>query len=91
MTMISNVMIFFISGMLIFKFSFTNITDNFVFLFLKLLIPLHTLLRIQKTFSCNLYLYIHHAYFLCFLNEDIEDNGKHDEICSPTFVVDEFS
>ena len=34
---------------------------------------------------------MHHAYFLCFLNDDIVDIEKPDGICSPTFVVDEFS
>ena len=34
--------------------------------FLKLVISLRALLRIHKTLSWNLYLCIHHAYFLCF-------------------------
>ena len=52
---------------------------------------MRVLLRIQKTFSCNLYHYIHHAYFVMFLNEGILDIEKPDGICLLTFVEDEFS
>ena len=45
---------------------------------------------IHKTFSCNLYLCIHHSYFLP-LNDNIVDFEKTDGIFSLTFVVDDFS
>ena len=44
------------------------------------------MLEIRKTFSCNLYLYIHHV-----LSDDIVDMEKPDGICSLTFAADEFS
>ena len=46
-------------------------------------------LGIHKTFSCNLYLYIHHAYSLCF-HEDIVDIEKSDGIGSFSFALNEF-
>ena len=46
--------------------------------------------RIHKTFSYNLYLCIHHTYFLS-LNDNIVDIEKPDGICSPTSVVDDLS
>ena len=52
---------------------------------------MRALLRIHKTFSCNLYL----CYTLCLLSmllkDDIVDIEHPDGICLPTFVLDEFS
>ena len=45
----------------------------------------------RKTFSYNLYLCIHYAYFFMLLNEDFVDIEKPDEIYLLTFVVDKFS
>ena len=49
------------------------------------------LLRIQKTFSYNLYLFIHYALFSMLVNDDIVDIKKSDGICPVTFVGDKFS
>ena len=51
------------------------------------LFSLRALLRICKTFSCNLYL----CSFYISLNDDIVDIKKPDAICSFIFVVDDFS
>ena len=74
LTMIPNFTIFFIFKTFMFNFSLANITgfcisydscctfaNNFISFFKYKLFSL----RIHKTFSCNFYLYIHHAYFLC--------------------------
>ena len=96
MTMICNFTIYFIFQIFIFKFFFANTTDfcifmnlaalliitSFFFFLENLLFSLRDLLRIHKTFPCNLYLCIHH-------NEDIVDIEKPGGICSFTFVVDE--
>ena len=49
-----------------------------------------SLMDSQKFFIQSLPLYIS-CLFSMFLNDDIEDIVKPDEICSLTFVVDEFS
>ena len=51
---------------------------------------MRALLKIHKTFSYNLYLYIDHAYFPCFLDNDIVDMEKPDGKCSPIFAVNKF-
>ena len=80
MTMISYFAIFFIFQKSVSKFPFTNLTDFCIFIqyllhflfitssfsFKNQLFSLHALLSIHKTFSYNLKLYIHHAYFLWF-------------------------
>ena len=48
-------------------------------------------LSIQKTFSYNFHLCIHHALFYMSLNDEIVDIQKPDGICSPAFVLDGFS
>ena len=77
MTMISNFTVFFISQIFIFELFFTITTDfafcnsccsfvnNFILFFFKINFH-HCLLRIHKTFSYNLYLFVSHVYFICF-------------------------
>ena len=49
---------------------------------------MHALIKSHKIFSWNPYFYIHHAYFLYTLSNDIE---KPDGTCSPTFAAADFS
>ena len=68
-----------------------SFVNNLIFLFLKLIIFVSCSLKHSQYFFvlCNLELWIHHAYFLCY--DDFEDIEKLDGICLPTVVVDKFS
>ena len=61
------------------------------FLFQITYLKLCALLKIYKTFSCDIYLCIHHAFFSMLWNGKIVDIKKSCGICSLTFLVDDFS
>ena len=88
MAMISNVTIFFyFSNIFIQLFFCVNVTAFCIFI---LIIFIACSLKDSQNLFINLYPYIHHAYFL-YYNDDIVDIEKPNGICSPTFVVNEFS
>ena len=45
----------------------------------------------SQKLSCNLYLCIRHAFYSMFINDNIIYIEKPDGICSPNFVVNDFS
>ena len=67
----------------------SSVNNNFFFS--KLVIFIACSLKNSKKKSYNLYLCIQHAYFQCFLKNDIVGIEKPDGICSLTFVVNQFS
>ena len=68
-----------------------SLVNNFTFFLLKLIIFIMCYLKDLKNLFMQ-FLPLHTSYlFSMLLNDDIVDTEKPDVICSPTFVVDEFS
>ena len=76
-----------------FAFSYDSccsFVNNFLFIFLKLIFFTERSLKNSQNFFIKSFHLYTSCLFSMLLNEDIEDNEKPDEICSLTFVVDEF-
>ena len=93
-TLISNFMIFLIFHISIFKFFFLNVQIlhlYMIFIFLRLIIFIACSHKDSNSFYMQSLPLYTSCLFSLLLNKDTVDIEKSDRICSPTFVVNEFS